>query len=335
MASLWYPVLKCIWPQHVCAYGKSTSTPRRSRISTVACPVSGKSVSLKQVIKSATRTATFPSPDARDEPQALSAARDLLRDHEFEDVGLEDYQDGHYDGQTDRPLQNQTQEISFLALQARRARADGEVLRADHLPQDATRGVGADGQVGAQPDLLGRDFLEVGEQGVRGSVRARERHPEPPDDRREEREQEARGGSRQAEGKGHAGVIEQEPEPQDGDYGEDGPLELVEGLTVDSQRPSRAYPEDGEGDDIPDQNDRPRRGEPVGREHSIVGRRLRHDRCRLRDVPIETWPWHDRQSSRIADHRAWEIYRQLRGAYRIFDRAYLHDQEQRDYDDER
>src|SRR5215218_3858353 len=60
MASLWYPVLKCIWPQHVCAYGKSTSTPRFSRTSTVAQPVSGKSVSLKQVIKSATRTATFP-----------------------------------------------------------------------------------------------------------------------------------------------------------------------------------------------------------------------------------------------------------------------------------
>src|ERR671911_313521 len=35
--------------------GKSTSIPRRSRTSTVAFPVSGKSVSLKQVIKSATR----------------------------------------------------------------------------------------------------------------------------------------------------------------------------------------------------------------------------------------------------------------------------------------
>src|SRR5918993_39330 len=40
--------------------GKSTSTPRRSRTSTVAFPVSGKSVSLKQVIKSATRTARVP-----------------------------------------------------------------------------------------------------------------------------------------------------------------------------------------------------------------------------------------------------------------------------------
>src|SRR5215208_2309541 len=334
MASLWYPVLKCIWPQHVCAYGKSTSTPRRSRISTVARPVSGKSVSLKQVMKSATRTATFPSPNARDEPQALSAARDLLRDHELEYVSLQDHQDGHHDGQPDRPLQNQTQEISFLALQARCARAYGEVLRADHLPQDATRGVGADGQVGAQPDLLCRDFLQVGEQGVRRSVRSRERHPEPPDDGREEREQEARGGSRQAEGKGHAGVIEQEPEPQDGDYCEDSPLELVEGLAVDSQRPSWAYPEDGEGDDVPDQDDRPRRGEPVGREHSVVGRRLRHYRCRLLDVSVKTWPGHNRQPRRGADLRTGKVYLGLRGAHGVFDRAYLHDQEQRDYDDE-
>src|SRR5215213_9382086 len=59
MASLWYPVLKCIWPQHVCARGKSTSTPRRSRTSTVARPVSGNRVSLKHVMKSAARTVVF------------------------------------------------------------------------------------------------------------------------------------------------------------------------------------------------------------------------------------------------------------------------------------
>src|SRR5215204_467305 len=108
---------------------------------------------------------------------ALPAARDLLRDHELEYVGLEDHQYGHHDGQPDRPPQNQAQEVALLALEACGTRAYGEVLRADHLPQNATRGVGADGQVGAQPDLLGRDLLEVGEQGIRRGVRARERHP--------------------------------------------------------------------------------------------------------------------------------------------------------------
>jgi hypothetical protein len=49
--------LKCIWPQQVCSRGNSTSCPRRSRRRTVARPVSGKSVSLKQVMNSATRTA--------------------------------------------------------------------------------------------------------------------------------------------------------------------------------------------------------------------------------------------------------------------------------------
>src|SRR5215210_1982680 len=259
----------------------------------------------------------------------------LTGDHELQDVCLEDHKYGHRDGQTDGPLQNHAQEVAFLALKARGTRAYGEVLRADHLPQNSARGVGANGQVGAEPELLGRDLLQVGEQGVRGGVGARQRHPEPPADGREEREQDARGGSRQAEGKGHAGVIEQEPEPQDGDYGEDGPLELVEGLAVDPQRPSRAYPEHDEGDDVPYKYDRPSRREPVSREEGVVGSGLRHDRLRLGDVAVEPGPGHHRQPRRLADHRVREVYRRLRRAHGVFDRAYLHDQEQRDYDEER
>src|SRR5215212_7779538 len=144
----------------------------------------------------------------RDRPEAFPAASDLLWDHELEYVSLEDHEDGHHDGQTDRPLQHQAQEVALLALEACGARAYGEVLRADHLPKNATRGVGADGQVGAQTDLLGRDLLEVGEQGVRRSVRARECHPEPPYEGCEEREQEARGGGCQTQGEGYARVIE-------------------------------------------------------------------------------------------------------------------------------
>src|SRR5215210_5815017 len=143
----------------------------------------------------------------------------LTGDHELQHVGLEDHKDGHHDGQAYRPLQNQAQEVAFLALKARGTRTYGQVLGRDHLPQHAARRVGANGQVGTDIELLGRDLLQVGEQSVRGGVGARQRHPEPPNDRREEWEQDARGGSRQAEGKGHAGVIKQEPEPQDRDYG--------------------------------------------------------------------------------------------------------------------
>src|ERR1700748_3809605 len=50
-----YPVLKCIWPQHVCSSGKSTVTPRRSSTVTTARPVCGNIVSLKHVMKSETR----------------------------------------------------------------------------------------------------------------------------------------------------------------------------------------------------------------------------------------------------------------------------------------
>src|SRR5215213_2766992 len=82
---------------------------------------------------------------------SLQSAVGLLRNHEFEYVGLEYHKDGHHDRQADRPLQDQAQEVSLLALEARGARSDGKVLRRDHLPQNATRGVGADGQVGAQP----------------------------------------------------------------------------------------------------------------------------------------------------------------------------------------
>src|SRR5262245_22890153 len=51
------PELRCIWPQHVWSSGKSTSCPSRSNSRTTARPVSGKSVSFRQVTNSETRTA--------------------------------------------------------------------------------------------------------------------------------------------------------------------------------------------------------------------------------------------------------------------------------------
>jgi len=51
-------VLYCIWPQQVCASGKSTSTPSRSSTRTVAIPVLGKATSLTQVTNRAMRIAT-------------------------------------------------------------------------------------------------------------------------------------------------------------------------------------------------------------------------------------------------------------------------------------
>src|SRR5918999_2392964 len=45
----------CIWPQHVCSSGKSTSQPSRSSSRTTARPVCGNRVSLKQVTKRETR----------------------------------------------------------------------------------------------------------------------------------------------------------------------------------------------------------------------------------------------------------------------------------------
>src|SRR5215217_7007059 len=69
---------------------------------------------------------------------SLQSAVGLLRNHEFEYVGLEDHKDGHHDRQADRPLQDQAQEVSLLALEARGARSDGKVLRRDHLPVSAT-----------------------------------------------------------------------------------------------------------------------------------------------------------------------------------------------------
>ena len=51
-ASSTWPELKCIWPQHVCSTGNSTSSPTRSRTVTVARPTSGASVSARHVMKS-------------------------------------------------------------------------------------------------------------------------------------------------------------------------------------------------------------------------------------------------------------------------------------------
>src|SRR5919202_38060 len=55
-------------------------------------------------------------------------------------------------------------------------------------------------------------------------------------------------------------AFEEVSEPVSAHYRQYRPLELVEGLAVPPQRPSRAPPQDGEGDDVPDQDDGPRRG---------------------------------------------------------------------------
>src|SRR5215213_4408395 len=70
---------------------------------------------------------------------SLTVPSSLTGHEEPEHVGLEDHQDGHHDRQADRPLQDQAQEVALLALETRGARTDSEVLRRDHLPQNATR----------------------------------------------------------------------------------------------------------------------------------------------------------------------------------------------------
>ena len=46
----------CIWPQHVCSSGKTTSCPSRSSTATVARPTSGVTASPMQVTNNAMRT---------------------------------------------------------------------------------------------------------------------------------------------------------------------------------------------------------------------------------------------------------------------------------------
>src|SRR5215204_4134134 len=163
--------------------------------------------------------------------------------HPREHVGLDENDDRHNYRQADGPWQDQPEEVALLALKARRARTDGEVLRADHLTQHATRGVGPHGQDRADPYLLGRHLLQVGEEGVRGGIRARERYTQPPDERGEEREEETGGGKRQAQSIGLSRVVQEVRQPQYGGYRQYGPLELVQRLTVDPQSPARTYPE--------------------------------------------------------------------------------------------
>src|SRR4028119_1395310 len=57
--------------------------------------------------------------------------------HPGEHVGLEHYYDCHHDREPDGPWQYQPEEVALLTLEARRARTDGEVLWAEHLPQNA------------------------------------------------------------------------------------------------------------------------------------------------------------------------------------------------------
>src|SRR3954447_11123131 len=62
----------CIWPQHVCASGTSTSTPTRRNRRTVAFPTSGIMPSTRQVTSRATRTRPFSPCGVEDPPDALA-----------------------------------------------------------------------------------------------------------------------------------------------------------------------------------------------------------------------------------------------------------------------
>src|SRR4028118_1273345 len=66
--------------------------------------------------------------------------------HPGEHVGLKHYYDRHHDREPDGPRQDQPEEVALLALKARRAGADGQVLRADHLSQYTARGISSNCQ---------------------------------------------------------------------------------------------------------------------------------------------------------------------------------------------
>ena len=185
---------------------------------------------------------------------------------------------------------------------------------------------------GLTPICWAVTFCKLARERVRGGVRSRESHPEPPDKTGEEREKDAGCGEREAKGVGQARVVQEVREPEDRGNREDRPLELVERLAVDPQGPTRPYPEDGQGDQVGYQDQCSGRREPVGREAGAVGRWLGYDRRLLLDHLVESWPGHGGQPGRRVHRGRGEVYGYLDAADGGLDRGHLRKQEERDDD---
>ncbi len=155
------------------------------------------------------------------------------------------------------------QDLSLVALLAGGDAGDDDALGIDHLSHHAAAAVGGAGQDGAQSQTLGADPLEPPEEDVRRGVAPGERHPEPAQKRREEREEKA--GQRKGEPhrRVQAGIAGRESQGEHGGDRQERPLHPPERPAEYLPQLGEREPEEETAHDSGQQEARPRGGEPV------------------------------------------------------------------------
>src|ERR1700733_4713462 len=98
---------------------------------------------------------------------------------------------------------NESEDLAFVPVPARRRRGDNDTLRVDHFAHHSSAAVGGRHQDRIKPELLGSDFLQTAKQDIGRSVRAGKRHSEPAKKRAEHRIQSA--SLRESESQGGVG----------------------------------------------------------------------------------------------------------------------------------
>src|SRR3954454_14891893 len=142
--------------------------------------------------------------------------------HPAQEAGrLEVHEDAHDEQEQEAPSHHTAEQIALPPAEADRGGADGEVLRGDHLAQDAARGVRRGHQHLVDAGVLRGGDLQLPAQRVRRRVRARHPHAEPADDRREEGEEAAGARRPQPQRRGLAGLVHDVRQREHGREGQD------------------------------------------------------------------------------------------------------------------
>ncbi len=141
------------------------------------------------------------------------------------------------DEEAETPQDHPAEDVALLAVEADRGGGDGEVLRRDHLAQHAAGTVRRGHQHLGEAGLVRGRHLQRTEQRVGRRVGTGDRHPEPAQDRRQQREGPARGRHERAQGDRLAGQVHHEGQREDGHDGDDRPPQLVQRHPVGLDRP--------------------------------------------------------------------------------------------------
>ena len=117
---------------------------------------------------------------------SLFNERQPMRNSTRENIGIQHDNDRDDRAQSDRMPDHETEDGPFIAHLCGSCCSNRDRLRVDHFAHYPAGAIGRAHQHRIDPELLRRDPLQASEQCIGRSVAARERHPEPAEERAKE-----------------------------------------------------------------------------------------------------------------------------------------------------